>query len=68
MSDHGNLSAWLFESARSDGDDQRPVLHQGERAMTYAELVDSVARLASALKDIGMTRGERVAVVMRDTI
>jgi acyl-coenzyme A synthetase/AMP-(fatty) acid ligase len=68
MSDHGNLSAWLFESARSDGDDQRHVLQQGERAMTCAELVDSVARLASALKDIGVARGERVAVVMRDTI
>lgn len=68
MSDHGNLSAWLFESARSDGDEQRPVLQQGERSVSYAELVDSVGRLASALKDIGMARGERVAVVMRDTI
>lgn len=68
MSDHGNLSAWLFESARPDGDRQRPALSQGERSVTYGALADSVARLASALKDIGLLRGERVAVVMRDTI
>jgi benzoate-CoA ligase len=68
MSDHGNLSAWLFEAARQHGDLQRPALHQGDRAVTYAELSELVSKLAGALRDHGLARGERVAIVMRDTI
>jgi benzoate-CoA ligase family protein len=68
MSDHGNLSAWLFASGRHQGDLQRPALHEGERSVSYASLADSVARLAGALRGLGLEQGERVAVVMRDTI
>jgi benzoate-CoA ligase family protein len=68
MSDHGNLSAWIFESARLHGEPERPALHEGERAVSYAELMGSVGRMAAALRDLGLSRGERVAVVMRDTI
>ncbi len=68
MSDHGNLSAWLFAAGRHHGDLQRPALHEGERSVTYAELGDSVARVGAALVALGLQRGERVAVVMRDTI
>ncbi|MEU6824310.1 condensation domain-containing protein, partial [Streptomyces atriruber] len=36
----------------------------GERAMTYGELDRSAGRLASHLADVGVARGDRVAVVM----
>lgn len=68
MSDHGNLSAWIFESARRHGDAQRPALTQGERSVSYASLEDTVAKLAGALRELGLVEGERVAIVMRDTI
>jgi benzoate-CoA ligase family protein len=68
MSDHGNLAAWLLASARQSGDVQRTALSEGTRSISYAALADQVARLAGAMRDVGLVRGERVAIVMRDTI
>lgn len=68
MSDHGNLSAWLFAPGRHPGDMQRPALHEGERSVSYAALSETVSKLAGALRELGLEKGERVAVVMRDTI
>jgi acetoacetyl-CoA synthetase len=49
--------------------DQKPALvFRGEsrvkRTLTYAELYDSVARLAKALRDMGIEKGDRVAGFM----
>ncbi|MEZ4363955.1 MAG: benzoate-CoA ligase family protein [Kofleriaceae bacterium] len=67
MSDHGNLSAWLLDASRHH-DPSREALREGERSMTYGELSSAVAKLAGALRELGLSPGERVAIVMRDTI
>ncbi len=68
MSDHGNLAAWIFQSARRHGDAERAALVQGERTVSYAALELDAARLGAALRELGLGVGERVAIVMRDTI
>jgi acetyl-CoA synthetase len=35
-----------------------------ERTITYAELLDEVSRFANALKGLGLTKGDRVAIYM----
>jgi acetoacetyl-CoA synthetase len=49
-------------------DDQMALIFNGEsrvrRTFTYAELFDEVARLAKALKDAGVAKGDRVAGFM----
>lgn len=68
MSDHGNLVAWLFQSARQQPDSQRAALVQGDRTVSYQTLEEQTAKLGAALIELGLTAGERVAIVMRDTI
>jgi benzoate-CoA ligase family protein len=65
---HDNLAARLLESALQRGWGGRPALRQGERVWTYAELADQVARLATVLRALDIQRGERVAVLMRDSL
>jgi benzoate-CoA ligase len=65
---HENLAARLLEPALRRGWDGRPALRQGERAWTYGELADQVARLATAMRALDIGRGERVAVLMRDSL
>lgn len=43
-------------------------LREGERAWTYRELADKVARVGGALGALGIGAGERVAILMRDTL
>jgi benzoate-CoA ligase family protein len=64
----GNLTAWLLDSALTAGAGPRGALREGERAWTYAELADHVARLSSALRALGLGRGERALVMMSDTL
>lgn len=63
MSEVANLAGWLLEGAGS-----RIALREGERAWTYDELAGNVARASSALRRLELQRGERVLVVMRDTL
>ena len=48
--------------------DRVALLWEGEpgdiRAITYAELTDEVSRFANVLKDLGVRRGDRVAIYM----
>ncbi len=46
---------------------QRPAVVHGERRLTYAELAQRCNRLASALRDRGLQRHERVAILAPNT-
>ena len=50
---HGDRTAYLWEGEPGD-----------TRAVTYAELLESVCRFANALKALGVTRGDRVGIYM----
>ncbi len=43
-------------------------MREGDRAWTYDELADMVARMSSALRTLKLQRGERVLILMRDTL
>jgi len=68
MSAAGNLTAWLLESALANGAGARCALREGERAWTYSELAAHVAKLSAALRGLRLQRGERVLILMRDTL
>src|SRR5262249_57997792 len=44
----------------------RVAVREPQRAWTYDELADCVARFGAALADLGVKRGDRVAVLMPD--
>jgi len=68
MSQVGNLAAWLLDGALASGAGGRCALREGDRAWTYDELAATVARVSSALRGMRLGRGERVLVLMRDTL
>ncbi|GAA2583307.1 long-chain fatty acid--CoA ligase [Actinomadura fulvescens] len=53
------IGSWPARRARKTPD--RPALIHEERSFTYAVLHDRVTRLAHALRDLGVRRGDRVA-------
>jgi long-chain acyl-CoA synthetase len=57
-----NLALNLVATARKRGD--RPALRLDADALTYAELEDASARMASALRRRGVRPGDRVGVVL----
>jgi benzoate-CoA ligase family protein len=64
----GNLAAWLIEGALANGVGPRTALREGGRAWTFDELADHVTRVSSALRALRLQRGERVLILMRDTL
>jgi long-chain acyl-CoA synthetase len=60
-----NLATSLRESARLHAD--RIALVFGERTWTYAALHDAVQRFAGALRDLGLERGQHVALLLPNT-
>ncbi len=58
----------LDRHVRSGHGGQIAILWEGEpgdrREITYAELLDEVSRTANALKELGVQRGDRVAIYM----
>jgi benzoate-CoA ligase family protein len=64
----GNLAAWLIEGALAKGAGPRTALREGGRAWTFDELGDHVVRTSSALRGLRLQRGERVLIMMRDTL
>lgn len=64
----GNLAAWLIEGALATGAGSRVALREGDRAWTFDELADHVARTSGALRGLELERGERVLILMRDTL
>lgn len=63
-----NLAVRVLAPALTGGRLDAVALREGERAWTYRELADKVARLGGGLGALGLARGERVAVLMRDTL
>jgi len=68
MSQVGNLAAWLLEGALASGAGPRCALREGDRAWTFDELAATVARLSGVLRGMRLGRGERVLILMRDTL
>jgi benzoate-CoA ligase family protein len=68
MSQVGNLAAWLLDGALANGAGARCALREGDRAWTFDELARAVAKLSSALRGMRLGRGERVLILMRDTL
>src|SRR5262245_64097653 len=68
MSQAGNLAAWLLDGALGSGAGPRCALREGDRAWTFDELSGTVARTSAALRGLRLQRGERVLILMRDTL
>jgi benzoate-CoA ligase family protein len=68
MSSAGNLASWLLDGALAAGAGPRVALRQGDRAWTFDQLADTVGRVSSALRGLRLQRGERVLVLMSDTL
>lgn len=62
-----NLAARVLAAAAGGRGDAIAV-REGDRAWTYAELAGQVGRVAAVLGEVGLARGERVAILMRDTL
>jgi long-chain acyl-CoA synthetase len=61
-----NLAMWLRRAGQDDPD--RPALGLGSRVLrTYGELANRVARLAGALRRMGLVPGDRVAIAARNS-
>jgi benzoate-CoA ligase len=68
MSVAGNLAGWLLEGALASGAGPRRALREGDRVWTFDELANHVSRLSSGLRALKLSRGERVLILMSDTI
>lgn len=66
MTSSGNLAAWLLDGAVAAG--PRIALREGDRAWTFEELTNNVTRLSAGLRGLRLQRGERVLILMRDTL
>jgi benzoate-CoA ligase len=67
-STENNLVGKLLDGALERGWGGRVALAEGEREWTYAELRDISARLATGLRSLRVSPGDRVAVFSRDTL
>src|SRR5688572_1646475 len=68
MSSAGNLAAWLIEGALASGAGPRRALREGDRCWTFDELAGHVTKLSAALRGLKLSRGERVLILMSDTM
>lgn len=61
-----NLVTTLVERHREDGRGGDPAVVDDDEAWTYDDLGNAAARTAGALAELGVRRGERVALLLRD--
>jgi benzoate-CoA ligase family protein len=66
-SDQLNLCAALVDEPCARGRESQPAIREPMRLWTYAELHHYVCRTASALRALGVDRGERVALLLHDS-
>ena len=66
MTNSMNLALWLDRAGREDA--RRPALGLGARMLRdYGEVAGRVARLAGALRGMGLKPGDRVAIVSKNS-
>src|SRR3972149_3139150 len=63
-----NLPRRIFERAREKGWSDRVALREPAREWSYERLEDQVRRVHTALRSLRVSRGDRVAVFMPDTL
>jgi benzoate-CoA ligase family protein len=66
--EHDNLASRLLDEAVARGWGDRIALREGARTLTYHQLRDQAARTAAALRTLRIERGDRVAILMPDTL
>jgi benzoate-CoA ligase family protein len=66
--EHDNLASKLLDEAIEAGRGDRVALREGARTLTFHQLRDQAARAATALRTLRIARGDRVAILMPDTI
>jgi benzoate-CoA ligase len=64
----GNLASWLLDTALANGAGSRVAVREGNRAWTFEQLASWTAKTSSALRTLKLGRGERVLILMRDTL
>jgi benzoate-CoA ligase family protein len=65
---YANATAFYVERHVAEGRAQRPALRTRAGTWSYAELLDQVQRTGALLQAAGARRGERVVVVLPDTL
>jgi len=66
MADHYNAAAWLVDRHVAAGNGDRLAVVCGPTRLTYGDLQRQVWRAQNALRQLGVRRGERVAMVLND--
>jgi benzoate-CoA ligase len=64
--EHADLSSLLLDTHLEAGHGGRTAIRYEGRDLTYAQLAASVGRAASALRQIGVRREDRVAILLHD--
>jgi len=65
---HANATAWYLERHLTQGRGRRPALWSGERTWSYGELYEQAQRAGAMLLAAGARRGERVVVILPDSL
>lgn len=69
MNDHGsNLAGRIFANADAAGFGDSKALCEGKRCVSYSELSSDVGRAGAVLREMGVGKGDRVAVYSPDCI
>ncbi len=68
MRDEFNASSWLVDRHIDNGRGESIAIRCGGQAVSYAQLGDSVERVATGLRALGVRREERVGMVMLDSV
>src|SRR6185369_7793818 len=66
MQDRYNGAEWLIDRQLADGRGDATAFVCDGAELTYAELQREVFRAQNALRQLGVRRGERVALVVKD--
>ena len=69
MADMGeNLVDRILQGASAAGWGERVALREGQVELTFEQLASRIAKTASALRGLGVERGDRVAVYSPDSV
>jgi 4-hydroxybenzoate-CoA ligase len=63
-----NAADWFVDRHVREGRGDRPVFIEGERTLSYGELLAQTARFAAGLAAAGVRREARVALLLHDTL